>query len=76
MRQLKLPFAPGDAAHYRKTVCRDESGRRTKKRTTGKMPLSQVRLPGGEGKSERKEREKIFTRLIKSVMMMRKIKSA
>jgi hypothetical protein len=45
-----------------------------KKRTTGKMPLSQVRLPGGEGEKERKEREKIFTRMIKSVMMMRQIK--
>ncbi len=48
--------APDDAAHYRKTARRDESGRPKKKRkTTGKMPLSQVRLSGGEGKSERKK---------------------
>ena len=73
---MKLPFAPDEAAHYRKTARRDESGRREKEEKTRKMPLSQVRLPGDEGKSERerKEREKIFTRVVKSVTMMSKVK--
>jgi hypothetical protein len=61
---LKLPFAPDEAAHYRKTVRRDESGRSKKKRKTGKIPLSQVRLPGGEAKSERKKSKLSFTDLI------------
>ncbi len=54
------------------------------------MPLSQVRLPGGEGKLERRKegkksklsftdlinptRTKIFTRAMKSVMMRKQIK--
>ena len=58
MSKLKLPFAPNDAAHYRKTARRDESGRPKKKTKTRKMPLSQVRLPGGEGKLERRKEVK------------------
>ncbi len=57
-------------------TAKNESEGRKKKRTPGKMPLSQVCLPGGEGKSERerKNEKKIFTRMVKLVMMIKKMK--
>ena len=47
--------AHDEAAHYRKTARRDESGRPKQKRKTEKKPLSQVGLPGrlvGESKAD------------------------
>ena len=76
MSELKLPFAPDEAAHYRKTVRRDESGRPKQKRQTGKMSFNQVGLLGGsvgESKADIKKKARPnFTHL--TLIILRKAK--